>query len=145
MFAILFDFAFTKAVMLHSFFAQAAKGALCTLSDTDSNFLGFPKWWKYLEGRTDGLGSCVPYVDFRENLNSIWAIALAILELLLRLAGMIVVVYIIIAGITILISKGDPAKVKEGRGRIINATTGLAIVVVAVAAVTFFGQRLGGA
>lgn len=106
------------------------------------NFLSIPHWWKYLPGKRDGFDNCVPaFNGFSSGgLHDVLAVGLAVLEILLRLAGIIAVIYIIIAGIQYILSSGNPDKTAAAQTRIINTAIGLAIVLVAVAAVTFIGN-----
>lgn len=118
---------------LNSFFATA-----CTLSG--SSFFGFPHWWKYLNGETDPLGKCVPAFNFP---NDILTVGLAIIDILLRLAGIVAVFSIIIAGISYIAAAGSSDKITAARKRIVNSLLGLAIVLVAAGVVSFIGNRLG--
>ncbi len=122
-------------------FAKA--GDSCPLPTTSSfNFLSLPHWWQYLKGQKDGLDNCVPILGgfSGSGIHDLLAIGLAILGILLRLAGLITVVYVIIAGIQYILSSGNPEKTAAVLSRIINAAIGLAIVLTATAAVTFLGN-----
>jgi membrane-associated protease RseP (regulator of RpoE activity) len=65
--------------------------------------------------------------------------------MLIRLAGFIAVVSIIIAGVELIIAEGNTDKGVAARNRIINSVLGLAIVLVAATMVSFLGNALGGA
>lgn len=112
----------------------------CTLPGSAvRSFFGFPHWWKYLPGEKDPLGKCAPVFDFPSDT---WAVALAILDMLLRLAGIAAVISIIIAGITYITAAGSTDKITSARKRIINSLLGLAVVLVAAATVSFIGNSL---
>jgi|SRR3990167_2892038 len=103
------------------------------------NFFFLPPWWIYLDSEMDPQGQCMPMVNFPDG---IWLIGLAILNMLLRLAGFIAVASIIISGVTYVFSSGNPEKAAEARKRVYNSLIGLAIAFVATALVTFIGGRL---
>lgn len=123
-------------------FVKLPFAAACTLPGANSNPLfGFPHWWKYLNGQQDpsNLGHCVPAFHFP---NDILAVVLAIIDILLRFAGLAAVISIIIAGIGYITSIGNADKVTSSRKRIQNSLIGLAIVFVAAATVSFIGNNL---
>lgn len=109
--------------------------------NTNWDFFGFPHWWDYIStGEKDAFGKCVPKVNFPEGL---WAIGLAVVDILLTLAGIIAVVMIIIAGINYITSMGNPEKGVSARKKITNSLIGLGIVLLAGAVVSFIGKNVG--
>lgn len=127
--------------ILH-YFAAATNVKECKLETSSQNpFFGIPHWWQYLKGEPDPLGKCVPKVNFP---NDIWAIALALIDILLTVAGIVAVVMVIIAGVSYITSMGSPDKATSARKRITNALIGLGIVLIASAVVSFIGKSLGG-
>ena len=125
-----------------SFFAVFNTGNPCDPNKTAQHaFFGFPHWWKYVtKGEYDGLGHCVPKVNFP---SGIWGIALAIVDMLLYVAGIVAIVSIIIAGISYVTAAGSADKITSARKRIINSIVGLVIVVIASAIVSFIGSAIG--
>lgn len=119
-------------------FATAKVGAACT--PKGGNFFLFPHWWEYLTSKVDDLGQCSPVFNFP---NDILAVALAVVDILLRLAGLVAVLSIIIAGVTYITSIGSTDKATAARKRIQNSLIGLGIVLIASAAVSFIGNSLG--
>lgn len=115
----------------------AKVGDACTLKDNTFFFL--PHWWKYLATQMDDIGQCSPVFHFP---NDILAVGLAVIDILLRLAGLAAVISIIIAGISYITSAGSTDKITASRKRIQNALIGLAIVLVASAVVSFIGNSL---
>lgn len=113
-----------------------AFNADCTLPS--SNFLSFPTWYKYLPGKGDALGQCSPYIELP---NGIWSIAFAVIDIMLRLAGILAVIFIIVAGFSYITSRGEPDKTASARKRIINALVGLVITMFAAVIVNFIGDR----
>lgn len=116
----------------------AASTPVCTISN--NSFFGFPHWWKYLNVEKDPLGKCVPAFSFP---NDILSVGLAIIDILLRLAGIAAVISIIIAGIGYITAAGSADKITASRKRIVNSLLGLAVALVAAAAVSFIGNSLG--
>lgn len=102
-------------------------------------FFFFPPWYEYLTLEPDNLGQC-SVKNF--SLSDIWKVVLAIVDMLLRLAGFVAVISIIIAGAQYIFSGGNPEKAAAARWRLYNSLIGLAIVAVATAVVTFIGKQL---
>jgi len=135
------NFAIAKALILVTTFAQAPGPVTPPSGGGDScgggSFFGFPHWWQY----TGGCGD----LDFSGgNLTPLWGIILALVEILLRVAGIVAVVYIMIAGVSYVLSRGNSEKTAASRTRIINALIGLAIAVIGASLVSFIGRQLGG-
>lgn len=108
----------------------------------DNNlFFFFPHWYKYLHlsGKLEADCSIADSFIFP---GDIWLVALAILDMLLRLAGFVAVVSIIIAGVGYMASGGNPEKATAARRRIYNSLIGLAIALMATVFVAFIGNRL---
>jgi hypothetical protein len=121
---------------LISHFADAATKAACSTHA----FFVFDPWWKYLDVKKDSTGLCQVVFDFPYDLT---LVALAILDMLLRLAGLIAVAYVIYGGIQYVTSQGEPEGIKNAQNTIINALIGLAITLMAAATISFIGARLG--
>lgn len=129
--------------------ALAASAALCT--DKGSTFLGFPTWYKYLnpsfiEARDTVVGDKVLKTVSQCNLNAnfpedLGKVGLAIVEILLRLGGLIAVAFVVYGGFKYITSQGEPDKTKNARQTIINSMIGLVISIIATAAVAFIGKE----
>jgi len=115
----------------------AKAGDACT--PKGGAFFFLPHWWEYLNTKVDNIGQCAPVFNFP---NDILAVGLAIIDMLLRLAGLAAVISIIIAGIGYIAAAGSADKITASRKRIQNALIGLAIVLVASAVVSFIGNSL---
>ena|SRR5579859_6515258 len=127
----------------------AAAGDKCPLPKPF--FFFFPPWWEYLNGTevivpgpgkvgaTKDILQCIPAFAFPDGF---LGISLAILDMLLRLAGFVAIISIIIAGAMYIFSGGNPEKAASARWRLYNSLIGLAIVAVATAVVTFIGKQL---
>lgn len=121
-------------------------------ADQRQRLLGIlPKWYKYLPytplEATQPVGPdnrCRISVDFRDNPAGVLPIGLAIIEMLLAVAGVVSVAFVIVGGFRYITSQGEPEHTKAALSTIINALIGGAIAIVATALVAFIGGRLGG-
>lgn len=150
LFAIFIVTVFIAPILIVSV-ASAQQTNGCTLPNS---FLGLPTWYKYLETEIDESGRCSPVLSgssdsenpqdqvTQSKVNSALPIGLAVLEAMLRLAGMVAVVMIFFAGFKFITSDGSPDKAAGARKTVINAIIGLAIVVLSTGLVTFIGSRL---
>jgi hypothetical protein len=128
-------------------FAQSAgpaapTGAVTTTAasgrcSSKNSFFGFPTWYKYLpldancDVITTGLGGEV-----------VLLILMAIIEILLFLAGFLAGFMIIYGAFRFITSQGDSGKVVAARTTVANAVIGLVIAVVASRVVSFIAARL---
>ncbi len=103
------------------------------------NFLFFPKWYEYLPGTTDSSGLCSPQIS---SLNDVWLIVAAIIEILLRVAALVAVIFVIYGAVSYTISQGEPDKTSRAKSTIINALVGLAIAVTSAAIVAFIAKSI---
>lgn len=114
----------------------------CQLS---GSFLGLPTWYKYLDAETDPTGRCSPALsggDTETRVNSALPIGLAVLEAMIRLAGVVAVVMMFVSGFRFITSEGNPENAAAARKTAINAVIGLVIVVISVNLIAFVGSRL---
>lgn len=102
-------------------------------------FFFLPPWWEYLNGTPDQLGACTPDVTFP---HVILPVGLAIIDILIRVSGLVAIVSIIIAGVSYITASGNSEKAASARRRIYNSLIGLAIVFVAAGVVGFIGKSL---
>ncbi|HSX29893.1 MAG TPA: hypothetical protein VLE73_05025 [Candidatus Saccharimonadales bacterium] len=108
-------------------------------------FFGLPTWYKYLVAAgkmaPDPGGGCsfvagVSPPDFA-------LVGLALVDIALRLAGLIAVAYVIWGGIQYVTSQGEPDRATRARGTIVNALIGLTIALIATGLVSFVGTQVG--
>lgn len=105
--------------------------------------LGVPHWYKYLPKDTatsDATGKCV--AEFKD-VGAIVLVVFAIIEIAIRVAMYIGIIFFIYGAIRMTVSQGSPEEVNKARGTIINALIGVAIGLVATAVVNFIGAQLG--
>lgn len=109
-------------------------GATCTGGD----FMGFPKWYKYLGGQGSG-AECAPVLT---HINDVWLILLAVVEILLRVAAIAAIIFIVYAGIRYITARGNSDKITSARIAIQDALIGLVITIMAIALVSYIGTRV---
>jgi hypothetical protein len=107
-------------------------------------FFGLIPWYQYLK-----LNSTCDVTNF--NLlpsggasSDVPLILLAVVDDLLRLAGLVAFAYLIVGAIQYITSQGSPDATAKAQSTIVNALVGLAIALVAVVFVSFIGNKLGG-
>lgn len=101
------------------------------------NFLGLPKWYKYLDGEGTGV-DCTPTIS---GINDIWLIVMAVIEILLRIVVLVAIGYVVYGGIRFITSRGNPDKINSARNTLQDALIGLIIAVAATAGVSFIAGR----
>lgn len=70
-------------------------------------------------------------------------VMLAVIDDLLRVAGLVAVAFIIVGAIKYITSQGNPESTAKAQSTILNALIGLVIAVTAITFVSFIGNRLG--
>lgn len=114
--------------------------------DGSTSFLGFPTWYRYLDIGPEGTDECAiigPMEDGKFDWQQAGAyIGIAVVEILLRLAGLVAVGFVIFGAFRFITSQGEPENTKSARQTIQNALIGLAIVLVSTAAISFVANRL---
>ncbi len=126
---------------------SAAKSDNCHQS---GGFLGFPTWYEYLEIGPKGDDPCAiigpsTQVGGKDEFSfqlALPRIALALVDIMLRVAGMVAVGYTIFGGFKYMTSQGEPDATKKAQGTVTNALIGLAIAMLATAIVGFVGGKL---
>jgi len=93
-------------------------------------FLGFPHWYEYV---------CGGPFNFKEDIP---LIGLAVVDIMLRIVGLAAIAFAVFGAIKYVVSQGEPDKVSEAKGTIINALVGMVIAALAVAIVSFIGSKV---
>lgn len=117
--------------------AQGANVEACSRS-----VLGFPTWFRYLEldGECNVVGPRnIGGFDWPKAAGYV---AVAILEILLRIGALVAVGYVIYGGFKFITSQGEPENAKNARNTIINAIIGLVITIASSSIVAFVANRL---
>lgn len=107
-----------------------------------TTFLSFPVWYEYLDVSSDCTVSAITYpagdpAEGTVNIGAtVGAVLLAVIEILLRVAGLVAVGFVVYGGILYTISQGVPDKLNQARSTLLNGIIGLAIASLSVALVT---------
>lgn len=122
--------------------SQLAAGGSCS-SDVKGIGSGagsfvFVPWYKYLDCK-DG----APDTSGMKIVDVVTRVAVAIIELLIRLAGLVAVGFILYGSIQYITSQGEPEGLNHAKSTIANALIGLIIVVLAVSIIQFLGRAIG--
>ncbi len=119
--------------------------------------LGFPTWYKYLTPTFNSTSQrCEVVFQIAKPITrgngskgfdtpstgDIGKVFLAIVEILLRISGMVAVGFIVFGGFQFLISQGDPQKAVGARHTILNALIGLVIAAIAVFVVQLLAKNI---
>lgn len=136
----------------HTFAANAPASTACKKSD----FFGLKPWYQYLDKEFDHAAnsSCdlkcfnvFPVEngnnDCGQNQSDIPLVLLAVIDDLLRIAGIVAVAYVIFGGFKYVSSQGNPEDTSKAQGTIINALIGMAVATVALLVVSFIGNAVG--
>jgi hypothetical protein len=160
--------AVSAIVLLTSVFGLAAfttaKVNAAIASGCDgSTFLGIPTWYKYLDvgpkivvskdddgnATSTNVGDPCAIIGPKDTTSgefslpaAIPRIVLAVVEMLLRISGIVTIGFVIYGGFRYMTSQGEAEGLKQAQGTIVNALIGLAISVLAVTIVSFVGNAL---
>lgn len=130
---------------LYIFASSVAASQTDCDAEKSKKLLGlFPKWYAYFpsDKYTFAAGRCgFSALDLTKDYNLLWLVILAAIEILLRVAGLVAVVFVIYGGFRYITSQGEPENTKAALNTIINALIGVAIAVVASAAVAFIASH----
>ena len=119
-------------------------GASTVICSKANSFFGLPRWYQYLPyARSTVTGKCEINISVHD-WGTYWLIALALLNMLLRVAGMVALAFVIYGGFVYITSQGEPDKIAEARRTIVNALVGMIIAIMATWIVGFIAHRLGG-
>lgn len=138
----------SSAVPANASAASTAKAA-CSPS-----FFGLEPWWKYLGHKAvahqDSSGKTYYTCEIKEKSSDllgknsfILLIVLAVIDDLLRVAGLVAVVFVIIGGFKFITAQGEPEQAASARETLMFALVGLVIALLAVVIVSLIGSSLG--
>ena len=69
-------------------------------------------------------------------------VTVAVADALVRIAGLVAVVFVIVGGVKYITSQGEPEATKNAKNTIINALIGVVVAIIAAGVVSFVGNRL---
>lgn len=123
--------------MIHSLINTIARtGESCQ----NGEFLGLIPWYQYLTLEDD---CSIKNFNVLGPNTDIPLVLLAVVDNLLRVAGLIAVIFVVYGGIMYATSQGSPDQTSKAQSTIINALIGLVVAVIAVVFVGFLGRRFG--
>jgi ABC-type Fe3+ transport system permease subunit len=131
-------------LLLKSYITQPLFGAkLSEVQDVCNagGFFSFPRWYKYLEIKTPTINDEVVCSPELTKATDVWLIILAVIEILLRVAMIVAIVFVIVGGVKFVTSRGNPDKINQARNTVQDALIGLIIAISASAVVGFIAGR----
>jgi hypothetical protein len=104
-----------------------------------SGFLDFPNWNRGLKckQKVNGQGNNVTYTEMDDIPKFVWTVVLNIVDILLRVAGIVAVVMILFNGFQYLSSGGQTDKIAAAKKGLLQTIVGLLIAVMSVAIISF--------
>jgi hypothetical protein len=100
-----------------------------TNQTSSKNFLAFPAWYRGLD--CDASSGNINLAADQEVGQIVFTIALNIVDIALRLAGVLAVGFVVWGGLRYVMARGEPDKAKQALSTILNALIGLAIAMAA--------------
>ena len=105
------------------------------------SFFGISTWYEYLTVTRDSNDNCS--VDTASTKgNVVVLVALAFVDILLTIAGLVAVAFVVYAGFRLALAQGAPDAIAAGRKTLLNAVIGLAIALLAGQLVGFVAGLL---
>jgi hypothetical protein len=141
---VIFSALLFLSVPMNTAFADHEPGHLDGVcADESANFLGFPTWYKYLERTGADCSITLPQKNGTIDIGvTVGAILLAVVEILLWIAGIVGVGFVVYGGVLYTLSQGAPDKTVAAKNTILNGIIGLVIAILAQAIVSFVLDRL---
>lgn len=108
-------------------------------------FFGLVPWYQYLDyGKDPATGSCTIHNFVVLGPGSdIPLILLAVVDDLLRIAGLVAIGFVIFGAVKYVTSQGSPDETANAQSTVINALIGLVIAMIGVGLVSFIGKSVG--
>ncbi len=116
-------------------------------AECNSNgFFGLVPWYHYINDKAHFSGcdlNTFTLLPRGGKSSDVPLVLLAVVDDLLRIAGIVAVAFVMIGAFKYVASQGNPEDTASAQSTIINALIGLVISIVAVAFVSFLGNQLG--
>lgn len=129
--AVMFVANFGVSSLMPSIAYAASCGAA-----SDDNLLSFPTWDRGLNHETIN-GTCAVKLDGMSPPNIIFTIALNVIDIAIRIVGLMAVGFVIYGGFRYVTSRGSPDETKKAQDIIFKAVVGLLIAILATVIVSF--------
>lgn len=110
---------------------------------TSSAVLGFPYWYRGMKCDTIN-GNKVVNVKETTIPTLVWTVALNVLEILLRIAGILAVIMILASAFQYITNGGNEQKIAKAKTSLIQAVVGLAIAICATTIIGFIMSGVSG-
>lgn len=124
---------------LSSTVLAADASANCTNTTT---FLGIPSWYEYLNVQQPDPSTHVCQTTAPNGGNPIPFVGLAVIDILLRVAALVALIFVVYGGFRFATSQGSPDAISKGKKTVVNALVGLVIAVLASQIVKFAAYLL---
>lgn len=117
--------------------------------NNNATFFVLPAWYRGLSQTTSSVnGRDVCLINFTDKTHtwqqSVVTVAINVLDGLIRLAGLLAVVFIILGGIRYITSQGESSGISAAKQTITRAITGLIIAICAVLILNFIAGTIFG-
>ncbi len=142
--------------------ASAASSTPANVEHCNKNIFGMRAWYYYMDqeftsasapkdihGNQDACEiKCFNIFDLStpndcgKKSSDIPAVFLAVIDDLLRVAGLVAVAFVLVGAFKYVISEGNPEKTSEAKSSILNALIGMAVAMTAIAFISFIGSKL---
>jgi hypothetical protein len=108
-----------------------------------TSFFGIPTWYEYLTVTKDATGCNIQTTSAAGGgMNIAVLILLAVVDILVHIAGLVAVGFVVYGGFQFVISQGEPGKIVSARKTILNAVIGLGIAILSSQIVKFVAKFL---
>jgi len=140
-----------------------ATTAIANSAECKHSFLGLEPWFAYIPDTEfaggSGVGKCdikcfnITTSDATDRTNrgceptntksDIPLVLLAVIDDLLRIAGMVALAFVLYGAFQYVIGQGNPESTSKAQGTIVNALIGMTLAIVSVLIVSYIGHVLG--
>jgi hypothetical protein len=114
--------------------------------DKSGDFFGLRPWYHYLP--SSDFSGCdlnnFTFLPSSTQASDVPLVMLAVIDDLLRIAGIVAVSFVVVGAVRYITSQGNPEQTAQAQSTVINALIGTAIAVAAATFVGFVGSQLGG-
>lgn len=118
-----------------------------------TDFLGLSPWYQYLGNKltADCEIKCFNFIEqgktdkpCGDGKSDIPLVLLAVVDDLLRIAGLVSIGFVMYGAFQYVISQGDPESTARAQKTVMSALIGVVVAMVAVISISFIGKKFGG-